>query len=217
MKPLLVFDVDGTLVDSQGVIIEAMRRAFAHEGLAAPAAPAIREVIGLSLVPGIARLLPLADPETHEKLAKAYKASFHAVRAEGPEDTPFPGMVELVRTLWGEGFSLGVATGKSRQGLARTLAAHRLIDCFITLQTADSHPSKPHPAMLEAAMVEADAAPTRTVMIGDTSYDMAMAKAAGATGLGVGWGYHGAETLLTAGAAHVAASAGDLMDWLMRF
>ena len=134
------------------------------------------------------------------------------MRASGElDDEPlFDGVAELIALLADAGWLLGVATGKSDRGLAHVLAAHGLTERFVTLQTADRHPSKPHPAMIEAAMTEAGASPATTVMIGDTSYDMLMAGAAGARALGVGWGYHPPEELTAAGAYAVAATAGDL-------
>jgi phosphoglycolate phosphatase len=138
------------------------------------------------------------------------------LRARGLEEEPlYDGIAELVDALAADGWLLGVATGKSDRGLAFCLDHHGLADRFVTLQTADRHPSKPHPAMVEQAMADAGAAPETTWMIGDTSYDMAMARAAGATALGVTWGYHPREALLGAGAHHIAFHPQDIIA-LMR-
>jgi phosphoglycolate phosphatase len=203
---LAVFDCDGTLVDSQANICRAMAAAYAALGLPAPPPAAIRGIVGLSLVEAVAMLSPDAGPSRHEELAAAYKQAFWRMRADATLDPEplYDGIVALLDALAADGWQLGVATGKSDRGLALLLAHHGLADRFVTLQTADRHPSKPHPAMLEAAMAEAGADPHMTVMIGDTSYDMAMARAAGVRAIGVTWGYHD-EAALRAGGAHVIA------------
>ncbi|MEO5866816.1 MAG: HAD-IA family hydrolase, partial [Sphingomonas sp.] len=122
----------------------------------------------------------------------------------------FDGMAAALDALCADGWTLGVATGKSDRGLAHVLAHHGIGERFTTLQTADRHPSKPHPSMIEAAIAETGASPETTVMIGDTSYDMLMAEAAGVRALGVGWGYHADDELRAAGACAVAATAADL-------
>lgn len=119
-------------------------------------------------------------------------------------------MVAALDALAADGWLFGVATGKSDRGLAHVLSLHGIADRFVTLQTADRHPSKPHPSMIEQAMADAGAAPATTVMIGDTSYDMLMARAAGARALGVAWGYHPAHELRDAGAHDVATTVADL-------
>ncbi len=157
-------------------------------------------------------MLPEGEPGTHEALAQGYKSAFQALRGDGLVEEPlFDGVAELIEALAADGWLLGVATGKSRRGLGLCLEAHGLAGRFVTLQTADLHPSKPHPSMIEAAMAEAGAAPETTLMIGDTSYDMAMARAAGATAIGALWGYHAADELLRAGAHHVVAHPRDII------
>ncbi len=206
MNRLAIFDCDGTLVDSQHNICAAMAHCFAGAGLEPPSSERTRAVVGLSLVEAMQALLPAAAPEAHVDLAERYKKSFHALRAQGLEEEPlYAGVAELIDALDADGWLLGVATGKSDRGLGLCLAYHGLDARFVTLQTADRHPSKPHPAMIEQAMADAGAAPETTVMIGDTSYDMAMARAAGATAIGVAWGYHPPEALRAAGAHHIAA------------
>jgi phosphoglycolate phosphatase len=163
---------------------------------------AIRRIVGLSLVEAMQALLPDAEPAQHRALADDYKATFFAMRSSGAlaDDPLFDGMIDALDALAEAGWTFGVATGKSDRGLAHILAHHGIADRFVTLQTADRHPSKPHPSMIEMAMAEAGATPATTVMIGDTSYDMMMARAAGASALGVAWGYHPVDELTAAGA-----------------
>ncbi|MGN7998564.1 HAD-IA family hydrolase [Sphingomonas sp. 22176] len=209
MNRLALFDCDGTLVNSQASICLAMEHCFAGQKLEPPARDAIRRIVGLSLVEAIAQLLPAAEDDLHRHLAEEYKRAYFALRTAGHiEDEPlYDGILEAIETLDANGWLLGVATGKSDRGLIRVLEAHGLRQRFVTLQTADRHPSKPHPSMIETAMAEAGAAPETTVMIGDTSFDMAMAVAAGAHPLGVAWGYHTPHDLHAAGAVRVVEHA----------
>ena len=207
MNRLAIFDCDGTLVDSQHNICAAMDACFDGAGLALPPRHAILSVVGLSLPQAMAQLLPDADDATHLKLAGEYKLAFQGMRGSGglADEPLYEGILDALETLDAAGWLLGVATGKSDRGLSLILAHHGLSSRFVTLQTADRHPSKPHPAMIEAAIAEAGASSETTVMIGDTSYDMAMAVAAGAHPLGVAWGYHPPELLHHSGAAQVLA------------
>ena len=200
---LAIFDCDGTLVDSHANICRAMETAFAGARVDAPSREAIRGIVGLSLVEAVAALAPDADPGFHAAVADDYKAAFQRMRADGSlEAEPlYDGLVEALDVLAADGWIFGVATGKSDRGLAHVLAHHGLADRFVTLQTADRHPSKPHPSMIHAAVAQAGADPHLAVMIGDTSYDMQMARAAGVRALGVTWGYHD-EALLHASGAH---------------
>jgi len=208
---LALFDCDGTLVDSQHAIVEAMRRAFEGAKLAPPDRAHILSIVGLSLPQAMARLLPDTDADYHQHMSDQYKLAFRAMRAEDSVVEPlYDGIVDLIHALDAEGWMLGVATGKSDRGLKLCLTRHGIIDRFVTLQTADRHPSKPHPSMAMQAMADAGAAPETTVMIGDTSYDMEMAVNAGLRGIGVPWGYHGAEELIAAGASAVAVDMDDL-------
>ncbi|MBO9714484.1 HAD-IA family hydrolase [Sphingomonas sp.] len=213
---LAVFDCDGTLVDSQANICRAMEAAFAEAGFEPPERAAIRRIVGLSLVPAIARLLPEGDPALHEAMADSYKRAFFAMRSNGALDPEplFDGIAETIAALDATGWLLGIATGKSDRGLIAILEHHGLRARFVTLQTADRHPSKPHPSMLEAAIAEAGATPDTTAMIGDTSFDIAMARATGAHAIGVAWGYHDPHELAEAGAAMIAGHPLDLVRQL---
>ncbi|GAA0735546.1 HAD-IA family hydrolase [Sphingomonas japonica] len=213
---LALFDCDGTLVDSQANICRAMEDAFDHHRLDPPGRDAIRRIVGLSLVEAMAALVPHADDALHRALADRYKSGFQALRSNGGllAEPLYDGIADALEAIEDAGWVLGVATGKSDRGLALILAHHGLDARFVTLQTADRHPSKPHPAMAAAAMAEAGAVPATTVMIGDTSYDMAMAVAAGAHPLGVAWGYHAPGELRAAGAAVVIDHARDLAPHL---
>lgn len=212
---LAVFDCDGTLVDGQAAVCGAMNAAFAECGLAAPPGHRVRRIVGLSLPAAMRDLAPGVEPEVHERLVAAYKQAFLRARTEGRVAEPlFDGIRELLGQLRAGGWHLGVATGKSDRGLARTLENHAIGELFVTLQTADRHPSKPHPSMLAAAMAETGAMPAATAMIGDTAYDIEMARAAGCRAIGVGWGYHAPEELLAAGAEAVARTAAELKEML---
>lgn len=212
MIRLAIFDCDGTLVDSQANICVALEEAFDAAGLVPPPRAAIRRIVGLNLVEAMRALLPEGDEAQHRDLAEAYKAVFFRRRASGAmADEPlFDGIVAALDALEQDGWLLGVATGKSDRGLNHVLAHHGLSPRFVTRQTADRHPSKPHPAMVMAAMAEAGAEPANTVMIGDTSFDMAMAKASGVRAIGVGWGYHPVAELLAAGADAIAGVTAEL-------
>jgi len=213
MNRLALFDCDGTLVDSQANICRAVEDTFTLHRLDVPARDAIRRIVGLSLVEAMQALLPDAEAERHDALAADYKARFFHMRSTGTlSDEPlFDGIADVLDRLEADGWLFGVATGKSDRGLAHVLAAHGLTARFITLQTADRHPSKPHPSMIEQAIADAGAAPETTVMIGDTSFDMLMARAAGTRALGVGWGYHPPQDLHAAGAHAVAGEVPALV------
>lgn len=212
---LAVFDCDGTLVDGQADVCWAMDRAFARAGLTAPDPQIVRRVVGLSLPVAVRQLAPDLADEQARAVTEFYRSSFRARREEGLLDEPlYDGIAELLGGLHAAGWSLAVATGKSDRGLAACLATHGIADLFVSLQTADRHPSKPHPAMLEAALFEAGALPAQAVMIGDTSFDMAMARSAGVRAVGVAWGYHAPAELLASGAISVADSAAALSQAL---
>ncbi|QUJ75664.1 HAD-IA family hydrolase [Sulfitobacter albidus] len=191
---LVIFDVDGTLVDSQADIIGAMTLAFAAEDLAMPDRATVLAQVGLSLHVMMPRLVPQADAATHGRLVEGYKAAYMQLRATrgAAESSPmYPGALQTLQRLHAQPeVLLGVATGKSRRGLDKLIEGHALEGLFVTQQVADTHPSKPHPAMLEAALSETGVEAVHAVMVGDTSYDMEMAASAGITGIAVSWGYH---------------------------
>ncbi|MFM7403883.1 MAG: HAD-IA family hydrolase [Erythrobacter sp.] len=208
---LAVFDCDGTLVDGQADVCWAMERAFTRAGLAAPHSHAVRRVVGLSLPAAVRSLAPDLSEDQNRAVTEFYRSSFRARREEGLLDEPlYEGIADLLRALHGAGWQLAVATGKSDRGLAACLRTHGIADLFVSLQTADRHPSKPNPAMLEAALFEAGALPGQAVMIGDTSFDMLMAQAICVAAIGVGWGYHSAGELLASGARSVVESTPEL-------
>lgn len=215
IRRLAVFDCDGTLVDGQADVCWAMDRAFARAGLAAPDMHAVRRAVGLSLPVAVRNLAPDLPEEQARAVTEFYRSSFRARREEGLLEEPlYEGIAEMLGNLRAAGWSLAVATGKSDRGLAACLATHGIADLFISLQTADRHPSKPHPAMLEAALFEAGAAPREAVMIGDTSFDMLMARSAGVRAVGVAWGYHAPAELLASGATSVAETSAALVKAL---
>ena len=214
---LAVFDCDGTLIDGQASICEAMEAAFAAFALPPPPRGAIRRAVGLSLPQAMRTLLPASTHNEHEAMAEAYRQAFRTARSEGRVMQPlFPGIAEMLRGLHTGGWTLGVATGMSDRGLAHCLAANGIAELFVTLQTADRHPSKPHPAMLEEALSEAGATPGEAVMIGDTAYDMEMAVSAGTRAIGVDWGYHHPDELAAAGAETVVETPAELLEYMLR-
>ena len=215
---LAVFDCDGTLVDGQADVLWAMNHAFEKARLAPPEPAIVRRLVGLSLPVAIRELAPEHDVRVQRDLTEFYKSSFRARREEGLLHEPlYDGIAELLSSLHERGWQLAVATGKSDRGLNACLAGHGLTDLFVSLQTADRHPSKPHPAMLEAALFEAGAQAEDTVMIGDTSFDMQMARAARVRAVGVSWGYHSPDDLLATGAHMVATDVAELGQELERF
>lgn len=198
---LVIFDVDGTLVDSQGDILGAMTEAFGSEGLERPTREAILGIVGLSLPQAFARLVPDVGAVQRTRLVESYKSSYAELRMRGgPEASPlYPGIPALLDKLSAQSdVLLGIATGKSRRGLTALLDSHGLSRRFVTKQVADDNPSKPHPGMLFTALDEAGVEPEHAIMIGDTSYDMEMARAAGIARIGVTWGYHPRASLVDA-------------------
>ena len=211
MKRLAIFDCDGTLVDSQANICMAMEHAFDEAGLTPPSRHATRRIVGLSLVEAMRVLLPQAEETLHRDMAERYKASYLVLRNNGLEHEPlYDGIAALLSKLDESGWLLGVATGKSDRGLDRCLDHHGIKGLFVTLQTADRHPSKPHPSMVYQALADAGTDAANAVVVGDTVYDIHMGKAAGTRTIGVNWGYHPVEELRNAGADAIAESMDEL-------
>jgi phosphoglycolate phosphatase len=212
VKRLAIFDCDGTLVDSGATIYAALAETFRQNGIALPPPNVCRRVIGLSLIEAMSALVPDASAERHSELAEDYKRAFWTLRAAGQVEEPlFDGVIELLDALEADGWLLAVATGKSDRGLKHCLEQHGIHARFVSLQTADRHPSKPHPSMVLQAIADAGAALETTIVVGDTSFDMAMAAAAGTTPIGAGWGYHEAAELVEAGAVAVAERPLDVL------
>ena len=196
---LVIFDVDGTLVDSQADILAAMGFAFEQAGHPAPPRETVLGIVGLSLEVAVARLAPDLAMDQHLRMVGWYKEAYIALRSKtgAAQSSPlYDGAREVLDTLNAiPDVLLGVATGKSRRGLDKLLDAHDLRRFFVTQQVSDHHPSKPHPSMILTALSETGVEARDAVMVGDTSFDMQMAQAAGVAGVGVSWGYHGVDAL----------------------
>ena len=214
---LVIFDVDGTLVDSQAEIVAAMTLAFAAEGLAMPERDAVLSIVGLSLVEAFAMLCPDSDDAQRDRLVDAYKDSFVSLRGENKEMGPmFPGALAAIRKLQEQEHTLlAIATGKSRRGLDKVLERHQLTGVFHSEQVADYHPSKPHPSMILTALGDTGVAQDRAVMLGDTTFDMDMARAAGVKKIGVSWGYHPTSLLMPDLLIEDFAELGSAVDQLI--
>lgn len=199
---LVIFDCDGTLVDGQHLVIAAMNEAFRLHGLSKPDDRTTRRVIGLSLKIAVAEVLGEEHEHLTDKVTEAFKDSFHAIRANQSVEEPFyDGACELIRSLSSrDDVLLGIATGKSRRGVDIMLDREGWQDTFVTIQTADTAPSKPDPGMILNALFDSGAKAENVIMIGDTTYDMQMARAANVKAYGVAWGYHDVKSLADAGA-----------------
>jgi phosphoglycolate phosphatase len=201
---LILFDVDGTLVDSQQMICAAMAQAYGHHGLVCPPREELLSIVGLSLDDAFSRLAGGQDHPVASLTAR-YREAFFTLREAGKHAPPlYPGVREVIEQLARRSdVVLGIATGKSRRGVAAMLDQHDFMKVFATIQTSDTSPSKPHPGMVLQAMAETGIGAADTVVIGDTAFDIEMARAAGAAAIGVSWGYHPANDLRAAGAVTV--------------
>jgi len=213
---LALFDLDGTLVDSQHLIVETMEQACAAAGVAAPTPQAVTRLVGLSLPRMIATLCPAEDDASRAKILDGYKARFAQTARAAGESRLYPGVIEGLARLRAANVTLGVATGKSKRGLDRLIAAMGWEGWFTTQQCADFHPSKPDPSMVQSALSETGVRPSRAVMIGDTSFDIEMARAAGVPAIAVGWGYHNTQMLRDAGADLIVPDFAALVDEIER-
>jgi len=198
---LVLFDCDGTLVDSQHMIVAAMRDAHAAHGVPLPERDRLLSVVGLSLPEAFAVLSQGDLSYPVAAMVDAYRLAFNRLREAEPPEPMFAGAREVLDALRRrEDLVLGMVTGKARRGVDRILKVHAMEGWFSTIQTADDAPSKPHPAMVLQAMAEIGARPEETVVVGDTTYDISMALQAGASALAVAWGYHEIPALERAGA-----------------
>ena len=208
---LAVFDLDCTLIDSRNNIIRAVGDTAKICGLTLPAAEMMPRVIGLELDEALLILFPEVDPRDIERVRHAFGECFVRYRTEaGYQEPLFDGTLEVLEALEAAGVILAIATGKARRGVDYFLDRHGLIGRFVSIQTPDSAPGKPHPGMVLQAMAATGAAPEATVMIGDTTYDILMARAAGAHAVGVSWGNHAVTELTAAGAHRLIDRLADL-------
>ena len=207
----VVLDWDGTIVDSQYLIHAVMSTALTSHGQPAPTLDAVRAVVGLELTEAVGRLLPTSFTGDLAPVVASYRENFAIERAKPDCNEPlFDDVRATLSSLEGQGFLCGIATGKSQRGVRAGLERHELADFFVSIQTADDAPGKPHPGMLEQAMAEVGARCEDTIMIGDTTFDMEMAANADVRALGVAWGYHGADELTAAGAVSIVKNFADI-------
>mgnify|MGYP003591898840 FL=1 len=204
---LIIFDLDGTLINSEAIILEAQYETFKRCGRVHPGREAGLGIVGLTLDIAMAQLAGLAEPD--DVLTETYRQVFSGMRVRAETDPSldeplFAGVAETLAELKRQsGLKLGIATGKSRKGAEFIVARHGWQGLFDTVQSADDAPSKPHPGMIQRAMAETGAAPARTAMVGDSSFDIEMAVAAGVVPVAVSWGFQPVEKLVTLGARYV--------------
>lgn len=211
---LLIFDWDGTLSDSAALIVGTMQQAITGLGLPAREDDQIRELIGLGLIEGLGLLYPDQDPNELERVLGAYRKTW--LQQVTVQEAPlFVGAADTIEALHRLGYRISIATGKSRAGLDRALAAEPALAKWVELsRTADETASKPDPMMVREILAESGVAPDRAIVIGDTEYDAAMAAGAGVAALGVACGVHEPDRIRRAGALDVIAMTADLPDWL---
>jgi len=208
---LLIFDWDGTLMDSAGVIVACIQQASADLGWTVPSRAAASHIIGLGLKEAVATLFPELPESEHPKLVERYRYHYLGQDHEIPL---FEGARELIEDLNARGYLLAVATGKARRGLDRAFGHSGLEPYFHASRTADETFSKPHPAMIEELLAELQVAPERALMIGDTSHDLEMARNAGIDSLAAGYGAHPAEHLADYGPVALCQNFAELAGWL---
>ena len=213
MYQLIIFDWDGTLMDSAQKIANCIRASARDIGLTEPSSEQAKNIIGLGLYEAMQKLFPEASELNIKALIDAYR--YHFVTGDETEQRLFRGVDQGLKSLTESGALLAVATGKSRVGLDRALAATGLKHYFVVTRCADETRSKPHPQMLNEILDFTAIAPQKIIMVGDTTYDMDMAMNAGVSGLGVSYGVHSATMLSNAQAVSVQASFCDMINWLL--
>ena len=210
---LAAFDLDGTLLDSAGQIVERVIACWEACGFPAPDPVLAKRIIGLPWKESVLALLPDAGPEEFEKIRRYYDDVREGRRAASPlSETLFDGARATLEDLHGRGYALAIVTSRTGDRLAELLRDHGIDEFFLACKTADMGPAKPDPYLLRAAMFDAGASPATTMMIGDTTYDIEMAVSAGARAVGVSWGVHRADELRTAGAHRIADSFDEVRD-----
>jgi phosphoglycolate phosphatase len=214
--PFAVFDIDGTLVDSRAIITTCMDAAFVGAGLPPPGYDKTRRVIGLSLGVGLQHLAPDADEMIHKRILESYREVFFTMRSDPAMASPmYEGAADLLTHLRETGWTLGIATGKSRRGLDAMMEQFGWRDIFATHWCADDGPGKPHPHMVLENIAATGADPRHTVVIGDSEHDIAMAVAAGAEAIGVTWGFGTRDEMMAAGAKDVVDTMTTLKEILI--
>ncbi len=217
MKPeheLIIFDWDGTLMDSIAKIVRCFNAALEDAGVSGPGEDAIRHVIGLGLGEAVAELLPAADAATRGDVVERYRQHFLHLDRTGME--LFPGVRAGLEDLSAQGYLLAIATGKARRGLERVLRDTGTARLFCATRCADEAFSKPHPKMLEDILEQTGLTAGQALMVGDTTYDMQMARHAGMDGLAVTYGVHGRELLAQHGPLACLDSFTEVHAWLRR-
>ncbi len=215
MLKLAIFDVDGTLVDSRQIIQRAAEVAFDRQGLPIPSYDEVRQVVGLSLDEALARLAPELPQRDLAELVRVYQDSFGAFRLDPAFVEPlYDGAHEILDHLKTEGWFLALATGKSRRGVDEIVRMHKWDRMFDATLCADDGPGKPNPHMIEEVLRRTGCDRDHSLMIGDTSFDMMMAKSARVRPVGVTWGFHQADELLATGITDLAHTFADLRGHL---
>lgn len=209
---LIAFDWDGTLYDSTRVIVRCIQRAVVDVGGARPTDAAAAYVIGMSLTQALARAAPDVPPEKYQELGARYRFHYH----QHQDDLSlFDGVLAMLGDLKARGHRIAVATGKSRRGLDEALRSAELHGVFDGSRTADETAGKPDPRMLHELVLEFGTEPRGTLMVGDTTHDLEMARNAGCASVGVSYGAHEPAAFPALGPLHVAHSVRDLHDWLL--
>ncbi|MEM7170180.1 MAG: HAD-IA family hydrolase [Pseudomonadota bacterium] len=217
-RHLILFDFDGTLVNSYRRILGSMAATFRARGLPIPAEEEILSLVGLQPVIIMGRLAPQLDQDTRASMAKTYVANSMRLCAEDKNlEPPFPGAVSTLKALRADGHLLGMVTGKSAAGLQQSMENLAWFEHFDDIRPGDSGPSKPDPTLILRAMAATKMDPDKTVMVGDTTFDIEMAVQAGVTPIGVSWGHHAVDDLRAAGARHVIENFGELQKILQGF